>query len=47
MNVAAITGVSGAGGFKELGEWPKISISIDARPSVDELAANLDRIWRP
>ena len=47
MNVAAITGFSGAGGFKELGEWPKILLSAEARPSVDELAANLDRIWRP
>lgn len=34
-------------GFKELGDWPKISISDDARPTVEELAANLDRIWRP
>ena len=33
-------------GFKELGDWPKISISDDARPTVDELAAKLDRIWR-
>ena len=33
-------------GFKELGDWPKVSISADARPTVDELAANLDRIWR-
>jgi len=33
-------------GFKELGDWPKISISDDARPTVDDLAANLDRIWR-
>ncbi|MGZ8710280.1 MAG: hypothetical protein ACXW28_08650, partial [Thermoanaerobaculia bacterium] len=33
-------------GFKELGDWPKISISDDARPTVDELATNLDRIWR-
>ena len=33
-------------GFKELGDWPKISISADARPGVEELAANLDRIWR-
>jgi len=32
-------------GFKELGEWPKISISADARPTVAELAENLDRIW--
>lgn len=33
-------------GFKELGDWPKISISDQARPTVDEVAANLDRIWR-
>lgn len=33
-------------GFKELGDWPKISISADARPTLEELAANLDRIWR-
>lgn len=34
-------------GFKELGDWPQISVSADARPTADELAANLDRIWRP
>lgn len=34
-------------GFKELGDWPKISIRADARPTVEELAASLDRIWRP
>jgi molybdopterin-guanine dinucleotide biosynthesis adapter protein len=33
-------------GFKDLGDWPKVSISDDARPTVEELAANLDRIWR-
>jgi molybdopterin-guanine dinucleotide biosynthesis protein MobB len=33
-------------GFKELGEWPQVQISSDARPTVEELAANLDRIWR-
>jgi len=33
-------------GFKELGDWPKVSISDEARPTIDELAANLDRIWR-
>ena len=33
-------------GFKELGDWPKISISDEARPTVEELAVNLDRIWR-
>jgi molybdopterin-guanine dinucleotide biosynthesis adapter protein len=34
-------------GFRELGDWPQISISDSARPTVEELAANLDRIWRP
>lgn len=33
-------------GFKALGEWPKVSIQAEARPSIDELAAKLDRIWR-
>jgi molybdopterin-guanine dinucleotide biosynthesis protein B len=33
-------------GFKELGEWPKVSIQAEARPSVGELADQLDRIWR-
>ena len=33
-------------GFKELGDWPKIEIRADARPTVEELAANLDRMWR-
>ncbi len=33
-------------GFKELGQWPQVQISSDARPTVEELAANLDRIWR-
>lgn len=33
-------------GFKELGDWPQVSIAADARPTVEELAANLDRIWR-
>ena len=33
-------------GFKELGEWPKVSVEAAARPTVEELAANLDRIWR-
>jgi molybdopterin-guanine dinucleotide biosynthesis protein len=33
-------------GFRELG-WPKLSISDNARPTVEELAANLDRIWSP
>lgn len=33
-------------GFKELGEWPKVQISREARPTVEELAAKLDTIWR-
>ena len=33
-------------GFRELGDWPQVSISADARPTVEELALNLDRIWR-
>ena len=34
-------------GFKELGEWPQVQISSDARPTVEELAGKLDTIWRP
>lgn len=34
-------------GFKELGDWPQVQISSDARPTVEELAMNLDTIWRP
>ena len=33
-------------GFQQLGEWPQVQISSHARPTVEELAANLDRIWR-
>ena len=33
-------------GFRELGDWPKISISDEARPTVEELAANLERYWK-
>ena len=33
-------------GFRELGEWPKVQISSDARPTVEELAIKLDTIWR-
>jgi molybdopterin-guanine dinucleotide biosynthesis adapter protein len=33
-------------GFKELGEWPQVTISADARPTIEEMRANLDRIWR-
>lgn len=34
-------------GFKETRDWPVVTIVADARPTVDELAANLDRIWNP
>ena len=33
-------------GFRELGEWPKVTISADARPTPDEMAAKLATIWR-
>lgn len=33
-------------GFKELGDWPKVTISAGARPTLEEMRANLDRIWR-
>jgi molybdopterin-guanine dinucleotide biosynthesis protein B len=33
-------------GFKELGDWPKVTISAGARPTVEEMRTNLDRIWR-
>ena len=33
-------------GFKQLGEWPQVLISSDARPGAEELALNLDTIWR-
>lgn len=33
-------------GFKHLGEWPQISISADARPSLESVLTELDRIWR-
>lgn len=33
-------------GFRELGEWPKVTISADARPTADEMAENLATIWR-
>lgn len=32
-------------GFKQLGSWPQVLISADARPTVDEMVATLDRIW--
>ena len=34
-------------GFKELGEWPQVSVDAAARPTVEELAGKLDRIWTP
>ncbi|HEX2835837.1 MAG TPA: molybdopterin-guanine dinucleotide biosynthesis protein B [Thermoanaerobaculia bacterium] len=33
-------------GFRELGDWPKVTISADARPTLEEMRTNLDRIWR-
>jgi molybdopterin-guanine dinucleotide biosynthesis protein MobB len=33
-------------GFRESTSWPRIEITADARPTVAELRANLDRIWR-
>jgi len=33
-------------GFRDLGEWPKVTISADARPTADEMAAKLATIWR-
>ena len=34
-------------GFKQLGDWPQVQINAGARPTAEELAANLDTIWRP
>jgi len=34
-------------GFRDVEDWPKLAITAEARPGVEELAANLDRIWRP
>ena len=33
-------------GFKELDAWPRVTISAEARPTLDELVSYLDRIWR-
>jgi molybdopterin-guanine dinucleotide biosynthesis protein B len=33
-------------GFKALRDWPVVTISADARPSLGDVMANLDRIWR-
>jgi molybdopterin-guanine dinucleotide biosynthesis protein B len=34
-------------GFKSHHGWPQVPIDAERRPTVDELAAILDRIWRP
>lgn len=34
-------------GFKRIADWPRIELHADARPTVDEAASILDRIWRP
>jgi molybdopterin-guanine dinucleotide biosynthesis protein B len=34
-------------GFRSHDGWPQVSIDAEHRPTVDELAAILDRIWRP
>jgi len=33
-------------GFKQHGPWPQVLIDSEHRPTVDELAGILDRIWR-
>lgn len=33
-------------GFKSFDAWPRIELDDDTRPTVDEAAAILDRIWR-
>lgn len=33
-------------GFKREEGWPSVTIHAGARPTAEELAANLDRIWR-
>ena len=33
-------------GFKQHGPWPRVTIDAGNRPTVDELAGILDRIWR-
>lgn len=32
-------------GFKNVDDWPAVTIVAEARPTVEELAAKLDRIW--
>lgn len=34
-------------GFQELGEWPKVAIEAASRPTAEELARELDKIWAP
>lgn len=34
-------------GFKHADDWPAVTIAAEARPTVEELAVNLDRIWHP
>jgi len=34
-------------GFRDCSDWPAVTIAAEARPTVDELAANLDKIWDP
>jgi molybdopterin-guanine dinucleotide biosynthesis protein B len=34
-------------GYRKYGPWPQIEITAKARPTVEELATELDRIWRP
>jgi molybdopterin-guanine dinucleotide biosynthesis adapter protein len=31
-------------GFKDAGDWPQVTITADARPTIDEMRANPDRI---
>jgi molybdopterin-guanine dinucleotide biosynthesis protein MobB len=33
-------------GFKQIGDWARIEVSAEARPTADEAASILDRIWR-
>ena len=33
-------------GFKETRDWLNVTVTADARPTVEAMAANLDRIWR-
>ncbi len=33
-------------GFTDEGAWPRVTIAAGARPTIEEVAVNLDRIWR-